>query len=214
MVKLKTIKRDKKTKVDKIRQEGNVPAVLYGPKQEPIELSVKSVDFEKAYEKAGESTIVTLDVDGEEHDTLIHDVQYEPVKGNIIHIDFYAIERGKKLEVSVELVFEGESPAEKTLGAMIVKVMHEIEVECLPRNLPSELKVDLSKLVDLDSQILASDIDLPEGVELVTGGEEVVALAKEAKESVSDEEPTQVDMDSIEVETKGKTKEVESPDSE
>lgn len=204
MLKLKANKRDPKTSTEKLRSGGSVPGVVYGPKQEAIPFSLKAVDFDKTYEEAGESTMVSLEIEGEEHDTLIHEVQYDPVKGHVIHVDFYAVERGKKLEVSVELVFEGVAPAEKTLGAMIVKVMHEVEVECLPRDLPSELKVNLEKLVDLDSQILAKDIELPEGVELVTEPEEVVALAKEAKEE-NLEEPTEApDMESIEVEEKGK----------
>ena len=109
-----------------------------------------------------------------------------------------------KLQVPVELIFERESPAEKNLGALIVKVLHEVEVECLPRNLPPELKVDLGLLVDLESQILAKDIKLPDGVELVTGSDEVIALAKEAKEEEVESEPEEIDMENIEVEKKGK----------
>ena len=210
MLKLKTKKKGEKTSANKTRKEGFIPCVVYGPKQESISFVVKISDFTKLYEEAGESTIVSLDIDGEEMDTLIHDVQYDPVKGDAIHVDFYAIERGKKLQVSVELVFEGMAPAEKNLSAQIVKVMHEVEVECLPRNLPSELKVDLEKLTEFGSQILVKDIKLPEGVELISEPEEVIALAKETVEEVMEEATEEPDLESIEVEEKGKGEEGES----
>ncbi len=206
MFKLKAKKRDQKTKPEILRSEGFIPAVVYGPKQKPIPFVTKEIDFKKIYEEAGESTLVSLDLDGEEIDTLIHEVQLDPVKGNPIHIDFYAVERGKKLQLAVSLVFEGIAPAEKNLGALIVKVMHEVEIECLPRHLPSELKVNLEKLVNFESQIHAKDIELPEGVELITNPEEVIALAKEAKEEVVEEILTP-DLESIEVEQKGKKEE-------
>lgn len=204
MLKLKANKRDDKKKVEELRDEGFIPAVVYGPKQEAINMSIKTSDFLKAYNEAGDSTIISLNVDGEEIDSLVQDVQYDPVKGDTIHVDFYAIERGKKLQVEVELIFEGLAPAEKNLSALIVKVMHEIEVECLPRNLPHNLTVNLEQLVDFESQILAKDIELPEGVELITNSEEVIALAKEAVEEELDEPVEALDMDSIEVEKKGK----------
>lgn len=207
MLKLKAQKRDDKKTVEEIRAEGLVPGVVYGPKQEAISFSVKEIDFKKAYEEAGESTLVSLELDGEEIDTLIHDIQFDPIKGGVLHFDLYAVERGKKLQVNVALVFEGISPAEKNLGGLLVKVMHEVEVECLPRNLPSELNVNLEKLVDFDSQIHAKDIQLPEGVELVTEPDEVIALVKEAKEEVIEDSVDAPDMDSIEVEQKGKGEE-------
>jgi large subunit ribosomal protein L25 len=190
-----------------------LPGIVYGPKQEPISFYTKLADFKKLYEEAGESTIISLDIEGEEHDTLIHDVQFDPVKGLITHFDMYAIERGKKLQVSVELVFTGVAPAEKNLSAMIVKVMHEIEIECLPRNLPSKLEVSLETLTEFGSQILAKDIKLPEGVELVNDPEEVIVLAKETVEEVIEDETESPDMESIEVEQKGKGEESEGGES-
>jgi large subunit ribosomal protein L25 len=214
MLKLKANKRpvlrslgeegDEKTSPDAVRSEGSIPGVVYGPKQKAVSFTVKAADFKKVYEEAGESTIISLDVEGEEHDTLIHDIQFDPVKGNPIHVDFYAVERGKKLQVSVALVFEGLAPAEKNLGAMVVKVAHEVEIESLPRDLPSELKVDLTKLEQFGDQVLAKDIELPEGVELITGEDEVIALAKETVEEVIEEAVEAPDMDDIEVEQKGK----------
>jgi len=164
-------------------------------------------DFEKAFKEAGESTIVTIVLDGEEHDTLIHEVDFHPVKGTVSHVDFYVVEKGKKVTVNVPLEFEGIAPAEKTLGGTLIKVMHEVEIEALPKNLPHEIMVDISTLIDFESQIHASDLKLPEGVELITTPEEVIALVQEPREEEPEEAPEAVDISSIEVEKKGKKEE-------
>ena len=103
------------------------------------------------------------------------------MSGVVLHADFYVIEKGKKVEVSVPLHFEGEAPAEKA-GGVLVKALHEIEIEVAPAELPHELIVDLSTLIDMDSRILASDITLPKSATLVTDADEIVASITEAQE--------------------------------
>jgi len=204
MTKLQASKREGKVSAAELRVDGKVPAILYGPKQEPITVAIPYNDMEKAFKEAGESTLVELH-DGEtSHDVLIHEVQFDPVTDQIIHVDFYVVERGKKLEVSVPLVFEGLSPAEKNLGGVLVKVMYEIEVESLPRNLPHNIVVDVTTLVDFDSKILVSDLPLSEGVELVTDGDEVVAAISQPQEEEPEEPSEEFDPEAVEVEEKGK----------
>jgi len=207
MLKLKVLKRDTTKKPEEIREAGFIPAVFYGPKEAAQSIQIIYPDFEKAFKSAGESTIVTLDFDGEEHETLIHDVSYHPVRGNISHVDFYVVEKGKKVQVQVPLEFTGVAPAEKTLGGTLVKVMYEVEIEAMPKDLPHEIIVDISSLVDFDSQIHASDLVLPSGVALVTGPEEVIALVQAANEEEPEEPAEAVDIASIEVEKKGKKEE-------
>ena len=182
--------------LDALRAKGAMPAVVYGPKQEPLSVTVNQRDFEKVLKTAGESTVVTVSVDGADIPTLIHEVDLDPITNAPRHADFYAIVKGQKVEVQIPLVFINESPAVKG-GANLVKTMHEVEVEADPMNLPHELSVDISKLVAVGDQILASDIALPAGVTLVTDATEVVALAAEAKEEVLEEAPTAVDMTQI-----------------
>lgn len=202
MTKLQAVKREGKRDAAGLRADGLVPAIVYGPKQEPISVSVKYNDIEKTFKEAGESTIVELNDGTEDHDVLIHEVQFDPVTDNIIHVDFYAVEKGKKVEVHVPLHFEGISPAEKNLGGILVKVMHEIEIEAMPKDLPHDITIDVSSLDTLESKILAGDIKLPSGVTLVTDPEEVVAAISEAKEE--EEESEAFNPDSVEVEDKGK----------
>jgi large subunit ribosomal protein L25 len=187
-----------------IRAEGNLPAVMYGPKQAPTALTISKVDFDKVLKEAGESTVVTITGVGTPTQVLIHDVAFDPRRGGVVHVDFYAIEAGKKITVDVPLVFVGEAPAVK-LGGTLTKVLHEIEVEADPANLPKEIEVDISGLVDFTSQIHISDLKIPKGVEVKSAPEEVVALVQEVVEEV--EVAPEVDMAAIEVEKKGKTEE-------
>ncbi len=187
-----------------LRESGFIPAVFYGPKQDSTSIKLKEVEFMKVYKEAGESAIITLNDGSEDHETLIHDVQFDAISHRPIHADFYVIEKGKKVEVAVPLEFVGQAPAEKTLGGVLVKVAHEIEIKAMPKDLPHAIEVDISSLVDFESQIHASDIKLPAGVELVTDAEEVIALVQEHKEEVIDDTAATVDLSSIEVEKKGK----------
>lgn len=202
MITLKTEKREK-AKGKTLRKKGVIPAVFYGRKQESTLVSINIKDFGKVWSKAGESTVVELDTDAGKISTLIHDVQVDPVTDVPIHVDFYVIEKDRKVTVSVPLSFVGVSPAVKELGAILVKVMHEIEIDALPTNLPHEIEIDLSLLNDMESQILVKDIKMPEGATATAEADEVVALLAEAKEEI-EEAPTPIDMDSIEVEKKGK----------
>ncbi len=205
MLKLITEKREG----GKTVADAKIPAVFYGPKAESTPIWVNEVDFLKVWKEAGESTVVTLSLDGETHDTLIHDVNREPVKGDIRHVDFYVLEKGKKVEISIPLEFIGVSEAVKTLGGNLVKVLHEVEIEAMPKDLPHAIEVDISALVDFDSQIHAGDLKLPAGVVLKTDAEEVVALVAEAKEE-EEVAPAEIDMSSIEVtDKKGKKDEEE-----
>jgi large subunit ribosomal protein L25 len=207
MLKLKVLKREASEKPEEVRASGLIPAVFYGPKEPAQSIKIVYNEFEKALKEAGESTVVVLDLDGQEHETLIHDVSYHPVRGTISHIDFYVIEKGKKVQVPVALEFIGVAPAEKSLGGTLVKVMYEVEIEAMPKDLPHEIVVDISSLVDFESQIHASDLVLPSGVTLITDPEEVIALVQEANEEELEAPVEAVDIASIEVEKKGKKEE-------
>jgi large subunit ribosomal protein L25 len=130
-------------------------------------------------------------------------MELHPVTNKVIHIDFYAPEAGKKVHASVPLNFIGESAAVKA-GANLVKVLHEIEVEALPENLPHSIDADISKISTIDEVVTIADLKLPEGVTTKMDKEEVVASAVEVKEEV---EQAPVDLSKIEVEKKGKVEE-------
>lgn len=188
------------------RVAGRLPVVIYGSKESTQPLFVDLKEFKKVLSIAGESTLVTLEIGGQKKDVLIHEVAHHPVSGEPIHADLLAVDTNKPITVHVPLVFDGVAPAIKELGGALVKVLHELEIEALPKDLPHDIKVDISVLVALDSQIHVKDLVLPKGVTTEVDGEEVVASITEAGEEVVEEEGP-VDLSAIEVETKGKKEE-------
>ena len=194
--------RDMKVKPDTVRRSGSLPAVFYGPKEPSQAITVNSIQFKKIWKDAGESSVIVLKNGDEEHEALIHDVSVHPVTEIPLHADFYVIEKGKKLQVKVPLEFVGVSPAVKDLGNILVKVLHEMEIEAMPKDLPREIEVDISPLATADSQILAKDVKLPSGVTFLGNPEEVVAAIAVPKEEV--EEPTKSIEDIEVVGAKGK----------
>lgn len=203
MISLNIEKRDSKEKLAKIRKNSRMPAVFYGPKEATTSVSVSFPEFKKVWKKAGESSVIILKDGSNEHEALIHDVDIHPLTGEPRHADFYVIEKGKKVEVAVPLNFAGVSPAVKDKGGILVKVRREVEIEAAPRDLPQELQVDISALVEISDVITAKSLVLPKGVELKINADEVVASVSEAKEEV-EEAPAAIDMSAIEVEAKGK----------
>lgn len=189
--------RDMKVKPDTVRRAGSIPAVFYGPKEASQAITINAIQFKKIWKEAGESSVISLTNGTEEHEALIHDVTLHPVSDLPLHADFYVIEKGKKLQIKVPLEYVGTSPAVKDSGLILVKVLHEVEIEAMPKDLPRELQVDISTLVSADSQVLAKDIKMPAGVIYMGNPEDVVAAIAVPKEEV--EEVVTKTIDDIEV---------------
>lgn len=209
-INLKVEKRDKIGKLDNLRKQGYIPAVFYGRKQESTTIQIKKSDFIKTWRNAGESTVVKLEMGNESVEALIKNIDMDPVIHEPRHADFYVFEKGHMVEIAVPIEFEGTPKAVKELGGILVKVLHELQIKADPSNLPHEIIVDVSEMDTLDSQILAHEIKLPQGVTLIDDPKEVVASISVAREE--EEEVKEVDLDSIEVEQKGK-KDEESEES-
>lgn len=190
-------KRDSKTKAKILRKQGFLPAVYYGHKQESTPVALKMGEFLKVWKDAGESSVVELVTPEGNLETLIYDVQLDPVTNQPVHADFYVPEAGKKVTVSVPIEFVGVSPAVKDLGGLLVKVLHELEIEVLPKDLPHAISVDISTLKTLDAQIMIKDLKLASSVTILANPEEVVAAISVAQEE-PEEAPAQ-DISSIEV---------------
>jgi large subunit ribosomal protein L25 len=182
-------------------KDGIMPAVVYGPKQEALSITLSVADFTKILRDEGETSVVTLEGLGAPMQVMIHEVDRNPVTNAPRHADFYAIEKGAKVEVAIPLSFVGESAAVKA-GANLVKVMHELEIEAAPDKLPHEIEVDISGLNEIGDQIHVSDLKIPAGVTVKVEGDEVVAVIQAPAEE--DAEAPVLDMSAIEVEQKGK----------
>lgn len=202
-----TIKADKREKIGKLeslRNAGFMPAVFYGHKKEATPIQIKKNDFIKAWKNAGESTVIKLDTPNGEIEALIHEVDLDPLTNEPRHADFYVFEKGHKVEIAVPLEFIGISPAIKDLGGVLMKIMHEMKVKAEPSNLPHQIEVDISLITELEGQILAKDIVLPKGVELMEHAEEVIVTVATPKAEKKEEEVAPADLSQIEVEKKGK----------
>ncbi|MDP4000712.1 MAG: 50S ribosomal protein L25 [bacterium] len=162
--------------VAKIRKEDNLPGVLYGHETKSQPLQVNAKEFGKIFKKAGESTIVSLVLDGKTRPVLIHDVQNHYLNGEPIHVDFYAVNMNEKLKAKVVLHFIGESSAVKTMGGVLIKNMSEVEVECLPADLPASFEIDISKLINFDEGIRISDIEVSDKVKILAKPEELITI--------------------------------------
>lgn len=203
MLTLKAERRDTKVKPEEIRKTGRIPAVFYGKKEASTPISIPKIDFLKVWEKAGESSVVTLETPDGDKESLIQDVDLDPITGQARHADFYVFEKGHKVEVALPIEFVGVSSAVKDLGGILVKVLHELKIEAMPKDLPHNINLDISPLVSFGDQILAKDIILPTGVELKENLEEVVATVTAPREE-KEEEAAPIDLSQIEVEKKGK----------
>jgi large subunit ribosomal protein L25 len=170
------IRKDFGKKTEKIRQQGLVPSILYGPKVENIPLEIDLKEFEKAYKEAGESSLIEVKVDKKTFLVLIHAVEIDAVSQKPIHVDFYQPKLDEEIEATVPLVFEGESLAVKDFGGTLVKNVHELEVKALPQDLPHEIRVDISVLKTFDDSIAVKDLVLP--------GEGKVKILKEPEERI------------------------------
>ena len=168
----------KKSKTNDGDFSGYVPAVLYGHDVKNENLWVEKVAFARAYQSSGGSSLVELEVEGDEknkRNVIIHDVQFHPVSGVFQHIDFYQVKMDEEITVEVDVVFVGESPAVKELGGIFLKNFDSLEIECLPKDLPKEIQVDISGLKQLEDCLYAKDIILPKGVKNSLQPETVLA---------------------------------------
>ena len=167
-------------KVKNLRKEGFLPAVIYGNKKETTPIVMKETEFIKVWKSAGESSILQLEIDGTKENVLIHDIDFDPIKDNPIHADFLAVEMNKPIKVNVKIEFIGDSDAVKA-GGSLVKVIHEIHIEALPKDLPSEIVVDISALKEMGGSIKIEDIKIPSGVIVLNNPSDMVAFVEAPK---------------------------------
>lgn len=205
---LKTEKREVfGKKLKELRQEGKLPVICYGAGEENRPLWVSAKEFGKVWKAAGESTIIELDTMEGKKNVLIQDVAMDAVRGEPIHVDFLAVRMDKPIVATVPLVFTGEAPAVKALGGGLVKILHEIDVEALPKDLPHEITVNISTLAAFDDQITVGALILPAGVSAQLDATEIVALVEAPR---VEEEEVKAERTIADIEVVGKAKKEET----
>lgn len=182
-------------------------AIVYGKGLENRSIKINRIEFEKIFLQAGETNLINLDIDGKVAKVLVKDIQKDPVKDFVTHVDFYEVNMKEKVTADVPLKFVGESKAVKELGGILIKEVHEIKVECLPGDLVDHLVVDITILETLDGIIKIGDIKLPKGMELLLDPETTIALIAEPKvqEEVAPEVTEEAKTDEAEKKEEKKT---------
>ncbi|MFH1459809.1 MAG: 50S ribosomal protein L25 [Candidatus Omnitrophota bacterium] len=184
-----------KSAVKKIRQEGLIPAVVYAKKETPINLTVDRREFIKLLHKQGENAIIDLtlsqDKNSPENKTvLIKDIQFDTIKEEIFHVDFQQIKLTDKIRVHIPLRTQGDADAPGVKeGGILEHILREIEIECLPTNIPKEILVDVSGL-NIGNSVHVRDLKVDAGIKIIDDLEQVAVLVKfAAEEKVEEEQP-------------------------
>lgn len=181
MVALQAQARDLSVAANKLRKEKKVPCIVYGHEVKNLSVSCDLVALHKAFVKAGESTLIELDVDGKKLPVLLKDIDFHPVSGQEIHADFYVVNMKEEIETPVPVKLVGDAPAIKDLGGILVTPMSEVTVRCLPSDLPHELELSIAGLVQFGDSASVKDIKLPKGVIIMEGPDTVLATIQEPR---------------------------------
>jgi large subunit ribosomal protein L25 len=170
----------------KIRQEGQVPAVIHDHGGESIHVMGDFISLNKVYVSAGKHHPVELKVDGKQHLALIKDVDFEPTKHRMRHVVFQAIKQNEEVEAEIPVVFaEADIPAER-VSLLVLKQLDHVQVKALPKNLPDELVVDPSTLADVGDHLTVADLKAPEGVTILTPEETSIAVVEMPKDQIAE----------------------------
>ena len=175
-------------KVRALRRTGATPIHVYGGGMDPMTLQADTHDLVHTLTEVGFTTPLSVKVNGDAHFVIVREVQRHPVTEFLLHVDFMAVSRTERRQASVPLHFEGETPAIREEGAMLSEDLHALDLEALPTDMPAALTVDLATLIDAETVIHASDIELPAGVTLVTDPDALVARIV-FRRIVEEEEP-------------------------
>ncbi|MFH1258219.1 MAG: 50S ribosomal protein L25 [Elusimicrobiota bacterium] len=163
----------KKGSLNLLRKQGRIPAVIYGSDQEALPLSVDEKSFFHLIQTKGFNLLINLQINGVGDKTvLVKEIQRDYIKRTILHVDFHQISLREKIEVTVPLEVQGNAPGVKA-GGVLEHILREIRVRCLPLEIPQSIKIDVSQLA-IGQGILVKDLTLPEGLELLTGTEQIV----------------------------------------
>ncbi len=208
------LKAEKRTVLGKqvraLRRAGYLPAVLYGRHiPDPLPLLLNLREATRVLSKATPSTLITLDVEGTEYPALVREKQRDFIKNTLLHVDFLAISLTEKITAYVPVEWVGESPAVKDYNAVLVAGLQEIEVECLPSDLPEKIVVDLSSLARPGDGIYVRDLALGSNVEILSDSDEMIVVATAAGGEEVEAAAAEVGPEEPEVIEKGKKKEEE-----
>jgi large subunit ribosomal protein L25 len=189
MIVLEATRRDVIGKqVKGLRAAGLIPGVLYGPAFDSIPLQVEWTTLRPVLLQAGGSQVIELNVDGEPYTALVREVQRSPLRGDVLHIDFYRVRMDVAIRTEIPITLIGDADALEDAGGVLIHEMNSIMVECLPTDLPHGIQVDISGLKEIGDVLLVSDLpDLP-GVTYMASKDDVVVTTSYLQRAAEEEE--------------------------
>jgi len=160
-----------------LKNKDRIPSVVYGSGVKNLSLYVDYRKFEEVFKEVGESSLISLEIEGEKNErlVLIYEIQKDPVTDKFLHIDFYQASLKEEVEATVPLIFEGISPAVKDLEGTLIKDITEVEVKALPQNLPHDIKINIEGLKTFEDHISIKDLIVPKEVRILREPDEIVA---------------------------------------
>jgi large subunit ribosomal protein L25 len=171
-----------KNEARRMRKSGRVPAVLYGAKKDAVSISLDPKEISRILRsESGHNTIFELSVDGERTKAMIVDWQYEPIKGSLMHLDLKRIAMDQRLRVQVPIILKGEAEGVKQQGGILEQVLREVEIECLPDDIPGHIDADISHLV-FGTVLRVSDLPHGDKLKFLTDANQTVAHITSVKE--------------------------------
>jgi large subunit ribosomal protein L25 len=203
-------------KVKVLRREGILPAVVYGHNVDSIPISLDMREASRTLDRLSPSALVVVDVDGEQHYTLVRDKQRNPILGSILHVDFQAVSLDEMVRADLNIKIVGVAPAVETYLGIVVPSLEQVSIECLPKDLPDRIEADISGLIEIGDSLLVKDLLVPDGVEILSDPEEVVVVViAQAVEEEIEEEEVEIEEDlEPEVIERGKREEEEAGEEE
>jgi large subunit ribosomal protein L25 len=185
-------------KVKNLRNDGVIPATIYGKTTKPISVQTSAEEFVRTYGQTGETGLIHLTVDGEDHPVLVKNVQLDPVSSLPIHIEFHQVSLKEKIRAHVPIIFTGEAQAIKEKVGTLLQLLNEIEVEALPADLPEHIEVNISGLINVNDHMTVKELSMPQNVTLLTDPE--IMVVKIGQLLAPEPEPTPAPPEGVAVE--------------
>ena len=195
-----------------IRRNGLIPGVVYGRGNDPRSIKVDPLDIEKLLQSNAIFDLTFVGEDGEESTVIIKDYQKDVIKQDLLHVDFQFISMDEKITVSVPMHLEGEAVGVRD-GGVLQQLLREIEIDTLPAEIPEEITIDISEL-DVGESLSVADLELPEGIDLITDSDEVIVTVVTPTELVEEDEETEEEEEFLEPEVIGEEDEEEGEEAE
>jgi len=204
-------------KTRRLRREGWVPAVIYGRDVESRPLQIRTSDAEDLLRQVGGSQLITLHIVGEKQpiQALVRDLQRDPIRRNVLHLDLYQVEMTETITVEVPVILVGRSPVVEQREGILLQGTQTVEIECLPGDLIDAIEVDLSQITEVDQQIAVGDLAFPSSIRILSDPEEMVVRVSPLEAPLEEEVEEEIEeVPEAEPELVGRRKEEEEEEKE